>query len=239
MMKSKTLTKYWDYFDKIYCISLNEREDRRASAKIQFSNVGLLDKVEFVIVKKHPHNCEQGIFESHMACIKKGIKANANNIVIFEDDILFERFNPTNLKNCIDFLSSSPHWNILFFGCLVSGSERTENKSVLKIKYSTLAHAYVLNRDFAQSLIKTPWHEIAYDDMLHNLSDGFYAIYPSFSFQSSYRSDNERYVRLDKFRRLCGGLWRIQKLNEFYHRHRIKIIALHIIVIFLIVMSVV
>jgi len=239
MMKTKALTKYWDYFDKIYCISLNEREDRRAAAKIQFSNVGLLDKVEFVIVKKHPHNCEQGIFESHMACIKKGIQANANNIVIFEDDILFERFNPTSLKNCIDFLSSNPHWNILFFGCLVSGSERTENKSVLKIKYSTLAHAYVLNRKFAQSLIKIPWQEIAYDDMLRNLVDGFYAIYPSFSFQSNYRSDNERYVRLDKFRRLCGGLWRIQKLNEFYHRHRIIVIALHIIVIFLIVMSVV
>ena len=239
MMKTKTLTKYWDYFDKIYCISLNEREDRRAAAKIQFSNVGLLDKVEFVIVKKHPHNCEQGIFESHMTCIKKGIQANANNNVIFEDDILFERFNPTSLKNCIDFLSANPRWNILFFGCLVSGSERTGNKSVLKIKYSTLAHAYVLNAKFAQSLIKIPWQEIAYDDMLRNLVDGFYAIYPSFSFQSNYRSDNERYVRLDKFRRLCGGLWRIQKLNEFYHRHRIIVIALHIIVIFLIVMSVV
>ena len=238
-MKTKTLTKYWDYFDKIYCISLNEREDRRAAAKIQFSNVGLLDKVEFVIVKKHPHNCEQGIFESHMTCIKKGIQANANNIVIFEDDILFERFNPTSLKNCIDFLSTNPHWNILFFGCLVSGSERTENKSVLKIKYSTLAHAYVLNRRFAQSLIKIPWQEIAYDDMLRDFNNGFYAIYPSFSFQSSDRSDNERYLRLDKFRRLCGGLWRIQKLNEFYHRHRFLVIALHIIVVFLIIVSVV
>ena len=81
--------------------------------------------------------------------------------------------------------------------------------------------------------------EIAYDDMLRDFNNGFYAIYPSFSFQSSDRSDNERYLRLDKFRRLCGGLWRIQKLNEFYHRHRFLVIALHIIVVFLIIVSVV
>ena len=239
MMKTETLNRYWDYFDKVYCISLNEREDRRAAAKIQFNKVGLLNKVEFVIVKKHPHNCEQGIFESHMTCIKKGIQANAGNIVIFEDDILFERFNPESLKNCVDFLLTNSHWNIMFFGCLVSDSERTENKSVLKIKHRTLAHAYVLNAKFAQSLIKIPWREIAYDDVLSNLTDGFYAIYPSFSFQSNYLSDNEKYLRLDKFRRLCGGLSRIQKLNEFYHRHRTIVVAIHIIVIFLIVISIV
>ena len=104
MMKAETSDNYWEYFDKIYCISLDEREDRRAEAKIQFGKIGILDKVEFVIVKKHPHNCEQGIFESHMVCIKKGIRAGANNIVIFEDDILFERFSPASLKNCIDLL---------------------------------------------------------------------------------------------------------------------------------------
>ncbi len=234
MMKAETSDKYWEYFEKIYCISIDEREDRRTEAKIQFGKIGLLDKVEFVIVKKHPHNCEQGIFESHMVCIKKGIRAGANNIVIFEDDILFERFNPASLKNCIDFLSANPHWHFLFFGCLVSGSKRTENKSVLKVKYRSLTHAYVLNRNFAEFLIKIPWQGIAYDDMLQNLAKGFYIIYPSFAFQGNSRSDNIRYAQLDKFRRLCGGLWRIQKWNEFYHRYRIMVIALHIILILLV-----
>jgi GR25 family glycosyltransferase involved in LPS biosynthesis len=232
-MNDETTAKYWKYFEKIYCISLYERSDRREDARIQFAKIGLLDKVEFIIVKKHPHNSEQGIFESHMSCIKKGIRAGATNIVVFEDDILFERFSPTVLKNCVDFLSTNSHWNVLFFGCLVSSSKKTDNKSVLKVKYRSLAHAYVLNHNFAKSLVKIPWQGKAYDAILHNLTDTFYLIYPSFAFQSSSRSDNSRYARLDKFRRLCGGLRRIQKWNEFYHHHKIMIIALHIIVILL------
>lgn len=232
-MNVETSANYWEYFDKFYCISLNERADRREDAKIQFAKIGLSDKVEFVIVEKHPHNSEQGIFESHMSCIKKGIQAGADNIVVFEDDILFERFSPTVLKNCVNFLSNNPHWNVLFFGCLVSSSKKTDTKSVLKVKYRSLAHAYAINHNFAKSLIKIPWQGKAYDAVLQNLTDTFYLIYPSFAFQGNSKSDNSRFARLDKFRRLCGGLKRIQKWNEFYHRQKIIVIALHIIVILL------
>jgi len=34
-------------------------------------------------------------------------------------------------------------------------------------------------------------------------------------------------------RRLLGGLKRIQKANEFYHRHRFGIYAVHVIVLLL------
>ena len=85
---------------------MDERADRRGEAKLQFGKIGLLERVEFVIVKKHQHNIEQGIFESHLTCMEKGIRAGADTIVVFEDDILFERFSPTGLKNCIDFFYS-------------------------------------------------------------------------------------------------------------------------------------
>ena len=72
-MEADTVTQYWDFFDKIYCISLEERPDRRKEAKIQFDKVGLSPKVEFYIAKKHPYDCEEGIYNSHLACIKKGL----------------------------------------------------------------------------------------------------------------------------------------------------------------------
>jgi GR25 family glycosyltransferase involved in LPS biosynthesis len=234
MMNPEISAKDWEYFDKIYCISVDQREDRRDAVRIQFDRVGVLDKVEFVIVKKHPHSFEQGIFESHMRCIKKGIEANANNIVIFEDDVQFERFSRSNLEHCIDFLSKNADWNALFFGCLVSGSKKTENKCVRKVKYRCLAHAYVLNRRFAEVLVNKPWQKIAFDSMLSFFKEGFYAIYPSFAFQSNSPTDNKS-LHLDKFRRLCGGLRRIQKWNEAYYRHRRAFIGLHIMVILLIV----
>ena len=235
-MDAHSRANYWDYFDRFYCISLDERADRRAEAKRQFSRIGLLEKVEFVIVKKHPQNIEQGIFESHQTCLAKGIRAGAETIVVFEDDILFERFSPADLKNCIDFLSTNSHWKALFFGCLVSGSKKTQNRSVLKIKYRCLAHAYVFSRKFAESLVSISWRKIAYDDLLRSLNDKFYAIYPSFAFQSNMRSDNSRFLRLDKFRRLCGGLRRLQKGNELFHRHRTLVILLHFIIILLIIL---
>jgi GR25 family glycosyltransferase involved in LPS biosynthesis len=223
------LADCWKFFDRIYCISLHERADRQKHAGIQFDRVGLADKVEFVMMKKHPQDCEKGIYESHLACIARGLQAGANTMVIFEDDILFDRFRPVNLKACIDFLKVHPDWNAFFFGCLVSGSRRTTNKSVLKITYRCLAHAYVLNRKFAEKIAKIPWQGIPFDAMLNSSAEGYYAAYPSFAFQNTSRSDNIRFARLDKFRRLCGGLWRIQKLNEFYHHHKVAILMLHLI----------
>jgi GR25 family glycosyltransferase involved in LPS biosynthesis len=231
MIKADTISPYWDFFDKIYCISLEERSDRRKEAKIQFDKVGLSHKVEFFIAQKHPDDCEEGIYNSHLACIKKGLQAGANRMVIFEDDIRFERLDPIALKNCIDFLSSNSQWNALFFGCLVSGSKKTRNKSVLKIKYRSLSHAYALNRPFAQILAAKPWQKIAFDAMLNSSQEAFYAIYPSFAFQSNSATNNDRYVLLDKFRRLCGKLRRIQKWNELYLRYRTIIIVLHLILI--------
>ena len=81
----------WAFFDKIYCISLDTRPDRRKQAEKQFADVGLLERVEFIIVEKHPVNQEKGIFQSHMFCLSKGLKANARNILIFEDDVFFKK----------------------------------------------------------------------------------------------------------------------------------------------------
>lgn len=230
-METRTDSGYWDYFGKIFCISLAQRPDRQENAKIQFEKVGLAGKVEFLIVNRHPRNCEEGIYESHLTCIQKGIQAGADPIAIFEDDVLFDRFSPARLKNCIDFLSRHSDWNALFFGCLVSGSRRTGNKHILKVKYRCLSHAYVLNRRFAEVLVKRPWQGMAYDDFLGSFNEEFYAIYPSFAFQSNSPSDNSKYLRLDKFRRFCGGLQLIQKGDELFFHHMAGIIAFHIMLV--------
>ena len=41
----------WSFFDKVYCISLVNREDRRIEAREQFARVGLADRVEFLLVE--------------------------------------------------------------------------------------------------------------------------------------------------------------------------------------------
>jgi GR25 family glycosyltransferase involved in LPS biosynthesis len=221
----------WSFFDKVYCISLDERKDRREEATKQFSKVGLADRVEFVIVKRHPLDAEQGIYESHMACFRMGIRDGARTMVIFEDDVVFDRFNPDVLEDCVHFLSTTSSWNIFFFGCLSSGIERTMHNSVLKVRYQSLAHAYVVNRIYAEALLELPWRHVPYDVLLRSLAGDYYAAYPSFAFQSNARTDNTRNLKIDRMRRLFGGLLRIQKMNEFYHRNRWTMIGIHVFLI--------
>jgi hypothetical protein len=230
-IETSSPSQLWAFFDKVYCISLDERNDRREEAIKQFSKVGLSDRVEFVIVKRHPVDAEQGIYESHMECFRMGIRDRARTMVIFEDDIVFDRFNPEVLEDCVRFLSATSSWEIFFFGCLSSGSERTTHDHVLNVRYHSLAHAYVVSRKYAETLVRLPWRHVPYDMVLRSLAGSCYTAYPSFAFQSNARTDNIRNLKVDRVRRLCGGLLRIQKMNEFYYRHRWAMIGIHVFLI--------
>jgi Glycosyltransferase family 25 (LPS biosynthesis protein) len=228
----KKKTNGWDFFDRIYCISLEEREDRRQAAAASFAKVGLTGKVEFVLVQPHPLNIEQGMYESHMTCLRKGLEAGAENIVIFEDDVIFDRFDAEHFKQCTQFLAEHPDWKVLLLGALIRSSRKTTNPFIQKVSYQSLAHAYALNRPYAETLAYQPWPGIIIDTLFRPLTDDLYAVYPLFAFQNDFTSDNDnKYHGLERFRRLCGGLKRIQKANEFYQRHKFVVIAAHVMII--------
>ena len=218
----------WNYFDRIYCISLKERSDRRNEARRQFASVGLTDRVEFVEVERHPINSEQGIYASHQRCIAEGLAMGAETILIFEDDVCFQGFSRHRLDHCVAFLSSTTGWQAFFFGCLMRRCRPTGNPSVLAIDYRSLAHAYALSRPFAQQVVTKPWKGEPYDAMLARLNAVCFAAYPAFAFQSDAASDNRCRENLDRLRRRCGGLIRIQQANQWICRHRRLLIALHL-----------
>ena len=219
----------WDSLDKIYCISLEHRTDRRRLSEIEFRKVGLLDRVEYVRVRPHSHNSEQGIFESHLHCIQKGLAANARCMAVFEDDVVFDDFDPLRVKTGLQFIESLDRWDMVFLGCLVSRSRPTATGVVRRVRYRSLTHAYVMNRPFAEIMAKIQWSGRPIDAMFQNLVRYTYAIYPSVAFQSDASSDNWRLRGLDRFRRLCGGLRFIQKMNERYYRHFKAILLIHLL----------
>jgi len=227
----KKETNGWDFFDRLYCVSLKEREDRRASALKEFSKVGLADRVEFELGEHHPYDMEQGVYESHMICLRKGLEAGAKNIVVFEDDVEFDRFDPERLRSCIEFLSQHPEWKVLLLGALIRSSHKTTNPCVQKVRYQSLTHAYALNRHYAETLAYEPWQGIVNDTLFRPLTDDVYAIYPMCAFQKYFTSDNYKYPKLVLIRRLLGGLKRIQKANEFYQRYKFGVIAAHVMII--------
>jgi hypothetical protein len=79
---------------------------------------------------------------------------------------------------------------------------------------------------------------VPYDDFLRDLKDErTFALYPSFAFQSNSPSDNERYLPLDRIRRLLGGLRSLQKKNAFYHHNRWVIIGAHVLALLLLALA--
>jgi hypothetical protein len=222
----------WDFFDRIYCISLEERADRRQAAATSFAKVGLTGKVEFVLVKPHPFNIEQGMYESHMTCLRKGLETGAESILVFEDDVIFDHFEAEHFNQCTQFLAEHPDWKVLLLGALIRSSRKTNNPFIQKVRYQSLAHAYALNRHYAETLAYQPWQGIVIDTIFRPLQDDIYAVYPMFAFQNDFASDNDKkYKGLERFRRLCGGLERIQKANEFYQRHKFGVVTIHILII--------
>lgn len=214
----------WAFFDKIYCITLETRPDRTEKARKQFENVGLLQRVEFVVVAKHPHNQEEGIFQSHMHCLKKGLKEKAGNILIFEDDVFFRGLNKQNLQEVCSYLDSGTKWNAFFLGCITDGSKKMEEKHLAKITYRCLAHAYALNQPFAKHFVQKKWRGIPFDELLRRHSMDFYALHPMCAFQGLSGTDNQTVV-IDRIRRMLGGLPFIQKANELYQNRKAVLLS--------------
>lgn len=223
-------TDPWKFFEAIYCISVDNRLDRREEVKKQFAAVGLLERVEFVLVARHPENREQGIFESHMLCLNKGLAAGAHHILIFEDDVFFRDFAPRALAKACLHLESLARWDSLFLGGITSGSRRTGVKSLVRINYRCLSHAYALNAPFARRIVREQWSGIPYDSLLRMSNGDLFAPYPMCAFQGLSESDNQT-VAIDRMRRILGGLPFIQKMNERYQNHKPLFLALPLTVV--------
>jgi hypothetical protein len=225
----KSIGEIWDLIDRIYCISLADRTDRQASAKAQFERVGLGDKVVFHRSQRHPTDCEQGIFKSHQACLKMGLDSGARHILVFEDDVVFGTIDAHRLRQGIAFFQDRSDCQILFLGCLAGRSWTTGAPGVRRVRYSCLAHAYLVKASLARWLVDKPWRRIPWDILLKKNAQNAFALYPSIAFQSNSPSDNHRHRTLETVRRFFGGLRVIQTVNERYHRFRYAIIAAHLL----------
>jgi glycosyl transferase family 25 len=111
-----------NYFDKIYCINLDRREDRWSETMDELTNRGLekiverysaVDGKDLLNNTNKINNGELGLVETHIQIIKEAKNNNYKNILILEDDIIFT----DEIKNIDSYFESLPkNWDILWFG---------------------------------------------------------------------------------------------------------------------------
>lgn len=109
---------FWDFVDRLYCVSLREREDRRQAALQEYAKGGLTDRVEFVLGERHPADMEERVYVSHMLRLRKGLEAGAESVDIYEDGGEFDRFDPQRLRSATEFLQQHREWKVFHIGGL-------------------------------------------------------------------------------------------------------------------------
>lgn len=141
-----------EYFDKIFCINLDRRPDRKAKCIEQFNNLNM--EVEFfsAIDKEKIENNTRittgqlACLSSHYNVIRKAKKHGYNRILVLEDDVVIsDNFIPLFFENIKDVPEDC---RMLYFGGNHLNGKVKITDNVYKMVSSLTTHAYSIKSDF-------------------------------------------------------------------------------------------
>jgi GR25 family glycosyltransferase involved in LPS biosynthesis len=137
----------FDYFDKMFCINLDERTDRWELAQKEFERIGILDKVErFSAIKENDGRL--GVIKSNLEIVKYAKKNKLNNVLVFEDDVKFVIDNPNEYLSKAISQIGNLKWSLFYLGA------NTHQKLIkLKPNLILLKHAYAVHSMAYSSLV--------------------------------------------------------------------------------------
>jgi GR25 family glycosyltransferase involved in LPS biosynthesis len=150
-----------EFFDKIYCINLDERSDRWEQSLKEFEKAGI-ENVERFSAIKHDLGAI-GCRESHLNIIKKAKNEGFKNILIFEDDVLLIEKNITQISKTLDDLKNTD-WHLFYLGATVDPEISfmvKETDNLLQTNFAYTTHAYAINNSvYDKILLEAPYFPI-------------------------------------------------------------------------------
>lgn len=217
----------WSFVEKVVYINLTKRTERRKSIEFQMEKMGIpADKIiRFDAIENE--NGALGCVLSHINVLKMAKKNNWKNVLILEDDMIFngddessERINYyfDSLKTVpwdAGLLSGSYFWLKQIHGCFYH------------VRYSYLSNSYIVNMHYYDKLIdvflssadnlirKKDRNDCGLDVSWNTLMkmDRWYAIYPCVGYQMTGVSDIEHEI-MDRecyFKRPLEDIWPTRK----------------------------
>jgi GR25 family glycosyltransferase involved in LPS biosynthesis len=147
----------FDFFDKIYCINMPNALARKEAVAKEFKKVGILDRIEWVNTPidlkdsdtswqtNYKHKGEYGCSLSHNGAVGKAYDEEAENVLIFEDDVQFLYNTLETLEKAIKELPED--WDFFYLGGRPIDKLKTISKNLSKIEGNfPLCHAYAINK---------------------------------------------------------------------------------------------
>lgn len=172
-----------EYFDKIYCINLERRPDRKEQAQTRFDAIGL--SVQFIKAVDgktlQPVNGintgELGCILSHVSIYKDAETKGYKRILILEDDCVFE-YNINDLFN--EYIKEVPKdWGLLYFGGSHLKIPLPVNDKVHRLIHTYTTHCYAVNFEVVKGLSEMIGNNLQIDVTLAHLQ----MKYPSYGFK--------------------------------------------------------
>lgn len=189
----------WSFLDGAYCISLQSRPDRAASAAAELHRVGLCRSTLFHRPVKNSTWPVAGIWEAHRAVAMHALAAGRKNVLILEDDVVFSRrLRAGRVRAIGEALGTLPEGWMLFYLGHMSRWAFLVRRNVLHVS-STAAHAYIASprlltwlrdRPFGTEGIKRVRVSGRGIDAAYARLPGTYAIFPLIATQSASPSDH-------------------------------------------------
>jgi hypothetical protein len=153
----------WSFLDRVYCISLIDREDRAVRAAAELHRVGLCRRTLFYRPRRHPSRVIEGIWESHRAVARHAQRSGARAVLILEDDVAFAPWvGPRTVAAVARAMTRLPaDWTIFFLGHWPLRA-RFEGPNLLRTA-SACAHAYVASPRLLAWLAENPFSKVDRD----------------------------------------------------------------------------
>lgn len=147
--------------DKVFCISLKDREDRRKLVASEFST--LTNPIEFIVVEKDADNPERGCFNSHIQCAKIALERGYRRVLILEDDATFITPKRKHIDQINRFLKlRNPQ--LFHLGGILGREWLIPYRGVVRSRL-TGAHAYILSKKACKRLSKKRYEGTAIDSL--------------------------------------------------------------------------
>ena len=135
-------------------INLDRRTDRRQDIEreLQRMNIGPFHRFAAI---QNPVGLV-GCAQSHISCIKQGLRAGADHIMVFEDDFYFTV--DSSLMHTLLQQVMQTDYDVFLLGYCVQDSQvnicNTRQPLFKKINQALCAHGYVVSKEYAPKLLK-------------------------------------------------------------------------------------
>ncbi len=187
------------------CITLEESADRRKSIRVIFEKLGILDKVIFWQVNRHPGGGIFGCFESHYnVWTTKEIRTKY--VCVFEDDLSYfstEKESCKRFHKLLNFIEEGNYPDCDFIN-VEPGSgyyDHNEDESVFFSKnsmneirsgYTTRTGCYIGEKSKLEQLAKKikPYYGIDIDIALYGIVNMYSLVVPIFRQDKSFETTN-------------------------------------------------